>query len=195
MWPPTAFKRELQQNRLAQYIVVVEENPSAAPITPETPARQPGPFGRFLGELRHILAADEEESLPPPADRPELVIGFIGVWMLPDEAHIVTVAVRGSHRRQGIGELLVISAIEIARRRGQPMVTLECRITNDPALALYEKYGFERVGLRRRYYSDNQEDAYILTINSVVSRKFASGFAELRARHHERWGDFNFSGE
>jgi ribosomal-protein-alanine N-acetyltransferase len=195
MWPPTAFKRELQQNRLAHYIVVVENDPSRAPAVPFEDAaeedRPPTGVGKLWGEIRHFLGVDEAGAvLPPVEQRPELIIGFIGVWMLPDEAHIVTVAVRDSHRRKGIGELLLICAIEQAQAKGQGLVTLECRVTNEPALALYDKYGFEQVGLRPRYYSDNHEDAYVLTVSSVLTERFQRLFDQLKAEHAARFGDF-----
>jgi len=195
MWPPTAFKRELQQNRLARYIVVVEHDPSRRPaISGDPPPHEPHRgLGRLFGEIRHLLGSDDDEGkqpLPPPEERPELVVGFIGVLMMVDEAHIVTLAVRGSHRRRGIGELLVISAIEMAQRAGQGLVTLECRVSNEPALALYEKYGFQQVGLRPRYYSDNHEDAYVLTVSSVMTRRYQTLLEERRAEHARRWGDF-----
>ena len=188
MWPPTAFRRELQQNRLAHYIVVVEDNPRVP--RPSESAERQGPIGRFLGEIKQMLSPDDDTQLPPPDQRPELVVGFIGVWMMADEAHIVTIATRGSHRRQGIGEALLISAIETAQARQQPLVTLEVRVSNDTAIALYEKYGFQEVGRRPRYYSDNHEDAYVLTIDSVVTRRYRQRFDELREKHARRWGDF-----
>ena len=189
MWPPTAYKRELQQNRLAHYIVVVEHRPTQGPPAAEEPQpRQGGPVGRLLGELRQILGGDDGR-LPPPEEREELVLGFVGVWLLPDEAHIVTIAVRDSHRRQGIGEFLLIAAVELAQRAGQPLLTLECRVSNEPALALYEKYGFQQLGLRPRYYSDNHEDAVILTTSSVLSQKYRAALEQLKREHRQRWGD------
>ncbi|MCH8051917.1 MAG: GNAT family N-acetyltransferase, partial [Chloroflexi bacterium] len=115
MWPPTAFRRELQQNRLAHYIVIGEANPAVAAATSTDPTPEPGPISRFLGEIKHILTGDDPANLPPPEERAELITGFIGVWMLPDEMHIVTIAVRDSHRRQGIGEMLLIAALYLAR--------------------------------------------------------------------------------
>jgi len=161
MWPSTAFRRELQQNRLAHYIV------------------------------KHILTGDDPAGLPPPQERAELITGFIGVWMLPDEMHIVTVAVRNSHRRQGIGEILLIAALDLARERAQPLVTLEVRVSNDAAIRLYEKYGFEEVGRRPRYYSDNHEDANILTANGVTTGEYGDRLATLREEHRTRYGDFD----
>src|SRR2546425_8728166 len=78
MWPPTAFKRELQQNRVARYIVVVEHNPNA-PITEAVPTEIPrstGPLGRVWDELRSFLGTDTQPALPPLDQRPELVLGF-----------------------------------------------------------------------------------------------------------------------
>jgi len=196
MWPPTAFKRELQQNRIARYAVVVQHNPSWTPSAqPEPPGpppeRESGRIGRIIGEIRQLLRPEAEAAaLPPPEERRELVLGFIGLWMLPDEAHIVTIAVRNSHRRRGIGESLLISAIDESQRNGQGLMTLECRVTNEAALALYEKYAFEQVGMRPRYYSDNHEDAYVLTVSSITSEKYRNVFARLRSDHTHRWGDF-----
>jgi ribosomal-protein-alanine N-acetyltransferase len=191
MWPPTAFRREIQQNRLAHYIVIGERNPSAAGDDEEE--RDVGPIGRFLGEIRHILTGEDPGNLPPPEERAELIVGFVGLWMLPDEAHIVTIAVRDSHRRRGIGEKLLLAAIDLARERGEPVVTLEVRVSNEAAIKLYEKYGFEQVGLRPRYYSDNREDAYILTADAVTTVAYGDRLEELRAEHRHRFGDFDLA--
>lgn len=193
MWPPTAFKRELQQNRLANYIVLVEHNESAPDLEPTGPPdRHAGNFERLFGEIRNFLGPRADRPLPPIAQRRELIVGFVGVWVLPDEAHIVTIAVRESYRRLGLGELLLIAAIELAQKRGESLVTLEVRVSNVPAIELYRKYGFEQAGLRPRYYSDNHEDAYVLTVQSVVSDKYRARFDELRAEHRRRWGHADF---
>jgi len=198
MWPPTAFKRELQQNRLAHYVVASELHPERASTPPPGQQKQLRGIDRFVEEVRHMLSGQTDEeterelrSLPPVDERAEVILGFIGVWLLPDEAHIVTIAVRDSHRRQGIGELLLISAIKLAQRNGQGLVTLECRVSNEAALGLYEKYGFQQVGLRPRYYSDNHEDAYVLTVSSVITEKYRALFSGLRQEHEQRCGRFD----
>ncbi len=192
MWPATAFKRELEHNRLARYLAVVErraESPAGGQPRPTVAARSG--LGRFLGGLRQVLAGDG--MLPPPEEREELVVGFVGIWLLVDEAHIVTIAVRDSHRRRGVGELLLIAAIETALRERQSVVTLECRVSNAAALRLYKKYGFEQVGLRRRYYSDNQEDGYILTAAGIDTPSYGRRFQRLRDEHRERWEEYELS--
>jgi len=190
MWPSTAFRRELQQNRLANYIVIVEHNPRA-PTQTGSGERPAGPIGRIFGEIKQILGTEEDVALPPIDERAELVVGFIGVWMMPDEAHIVTIATRESHRRRGIAEKLLIYGIDIAQARRRPMLTLEVRVSNEAAIGLYEKYGLMKVGRRHRYYSDNHEDAYILTIDSVLTARFRERFEQLRTEHQRRWGDFD----
>jgi len=189
MWPPTAFRREIQHNRLARYLVAVErrEGPLASEGE-DPPEARPAGLGRFLGGLRHVF---ENEAEMPPEDRRELVVGFIGVWLLADEAHIVTVAVRDGHRGRGVGELLLIAAIETALRERQAVVTLECRVSNAVALRLYEKYGFERVGLRPRYYSDNHEDAYVMTVGGMEEAAYGRRFERLRGEHRARYGEYD----
>ena len=105
------------------------------------------------------------------------------------EAHIVTVAVRESRRRLGIGERLLIATIELAREAGQDAVTLEVRKSNEGAQRLYEKYGFQRVGLRVRYYTDNNEDAVLMTTPDLNSPSYTELFERLRRAHREQKPD------
>lgn len=192
MWPATAFKRELEHNRLSRYLTAVERRAessdgerAAYAVVARTGIRG------FWDGLRHVFAGDG--ALSPPEERQELVVGFVGIWLLVDEAHVVTIAVRDSHRRRGVGELLLIAAIETALREGQSTVTLECRVSNAAALRLYRKYGLEQVGLRRRYYSDNQEDAYILTVDGIEAASYRRRFQRLRDEHRERWGEYELT--
>ena len=171
MWPQTAYRRELQ-NKLARYIVITEPE-EMADDTPE-------PSGVW-GTLRRIVGTT---STPH-----EELLGFIGVWMMAGEAHIVTVAVRESRRRLGIGERLLIATIELAREAGQDVVTLEVRKSNEGAQQLYEKYGFQRVGLRVRYYTDNNEDAVLMTTPDLNSPSYTELFERLRRIHREQKPD------
>jgi ribosomal-protein-alanine N-acetyltransferase len=161
------------QNKLARYIVVAEPPESDGPA----PAR-PGPI---RSAIRRIVG--------PPVGTQDHLLGFIGVWMMAGEAHIVTVAVREARRRMGLGERLLIACIELAMDSGQEVVTLEVRKSNDGAQRLYEKYGFQRVGLRVRYYTDNNEDAVLMTTPDLATPSYVELFDRLRADHRARHPD------
>lgn len=200
MWPATAFKREIRHNRLARYLVAVEQTVQEGeaaegefgppgPRAPTTPPLSPPRLGRWLIELRRLFGAEEDAE---PVPHQDLVIGFVGVWLIADEAHIVTIAVRESHRRQGIGELLLIAAIELTLMNERELVSLECRVSNDTAIALYGKYGFQRLGIRPHYYSDNREDAIIMTAERIDRAPYQSLFRQLREEHRQRFGEYHF---
>jgi [ribosomal protein S18]-alanine N-acetyltransferase len=93
----------------------------------------------------------------------ETVAAYGGMWLMVDEAHITTFAVHPAWRRQRIGERLLLAFLDLAIDRGAREATLEVRLSNLAARKLYEKYGFRPVGLRPRYYSDDHEDALIMT--------------------------------
>lgn len=92
------------------------------------------------------------------------VLGYIGFWMVFDEAHIVTIAVRRDSRRKGIGTILMASALVVANEMGAKRATLEVRVTNTNAQKMYEKFGFEIVSVRKKFYTDTGEDAYVMWI-------------------------------
>ncbi|MBI2773719.1 MAG: ribosomal protein S18-alanine N-acetyltransferase [Chloroflexi bacterium] len=97
-----------------------------------------------------------------------------------DEAHITTFAVLPEHRRKRIGERMLQRLFEVAEVMGGQWLTLEVRVSNLPAQRLYEKYGFRRAGVRRRYYSDNNEDALIMWTEKIRDRAVQDRLAELR---------------
>ncbi len=89
------------------------------------------------------------------------IVGFAGLWHIADEGHITNIAVKKSHRGQGHGEDLLTALIAVGRALDLRAMTLEVRVSNTPARTLYEKLGFHYVGIRKRYYQDNNEDAAI----------------------------------
>ncbi|MCF6097195.1 ribosomal protein S18-alanine N-acetyltransferase [Thermovorax subterraneus] len=93
------------------------------------------------------------------------VVGYAGMWLIVGEAHVTNVAVHPGFRKKGIGELLMRSLMTIARESGAKMMTLEVRKSNYIAQNLYTKLGFEPIGIRRGYYTDNNEDAVIMWTN------------------------------
>ena len=160
-WPASAYRRELQNPAQNHYIVLRHQRPESgrsdangAPGRGSEPARLvprrsllPVSIGR-----RHENASS---SLGP-------IIGFAGMWLAFDEAHITTIGVDPEYRGEGLGELLFLAMIDEAIARGANWLTLEVRVSNAPAQALYRKYGFTVHGTRKRYYSDNNEDALIM---------------------------------
>ena len=92
----------------------------------------------------------------------DTVIGYIGSQSAIDETDVMNVAVHPDFRRRRIGEALVLELVEQLKARGNYCLTLEVRASNDPARKLYEKLGFQQVGLRKNYYRNPKEDALIL---------------------------------
>lgn len=93
----------------------------------------------------------------------ERVVGFAGIWMMVDEAHITTFGVHPGWRRQGVGRRLLLRLVELALEIGAQRMTLEVRISNAAAQSLYAGFGFTVTGQRRAYYTDDGEDAYVMT--------------------------------
>jgi ribosomal-protein-alanine N-acetyltransferase len=108
------------------------------------------------------------------------VVAYAGMWMMVDEAHVTTFAVHPRWRRQRIGERLLLTLLDLARGRRAREATLEVRLSNLPARRLYEKYGFRPVGLRPRYYSDDNEDALIMTTESLDTPRMQARIERLR---------------
>jgi [ribosomal protein S18]-alanine N-acetyltransferase len=117
---------------------------------------------------------------PPAAASPYPVVGYGGVWLTVDEGHITTIASAPEVRRRGVGELILNGLIDAARDLGANHLTLEVRVSNTPAQALYLKYGFEARGTRRRYYTDNNEDALIMWAGPLDSPAYQQRLRELR---------------
>lgn len=170
-WPQTAYRRELA-NHLARYLTIVDRAHEPAG------AVEPAPRRSFFDIFRRKPAAEQTT---------DYIVGYVGVWLMVDQAHIVAIAVRENYRRRGLGELLLTEAIDLALANDQESVTLEVRRSNWQAQALYEKYRFLKVGVRRRYYTDNHEDAIIMTTPPINSESYREHLAYLRQRWEERW--------
>lgn len=116
----------------------------------------------------------------------DAVVGFAGLWVMVDEAHVTTFAVDPRWRRRGVGERLLLALFDVAVARRAREATLEVRLSNMPARRLYEKYGFRPVGIRPRYYSDNGEDALIMTTEPLDSAAVRDRLTGLRAALEQR---------
>ena len=141
-----------------------------------------------LEAVHRIELASFSSPWPPNAYRSELetnrlasylvarvdgeIVAYGGMWLMVDEAHITTFAVHPAWRRQRVGERLLLAFLDLAVARQAREATLEVRLSNIAARRLYEKYGFRPVGLRPRYYSDNGEDALIMTTEPIRETRF-----------------------
>jgi ribosomal-protein-alanine N-acetyltransferase len=143
-WSASSYRHELLENKHAHFFVAVDGE------------RRRRGWREWFGQ-----------SLEPR------VIGFVGYWYILDEAHISTIAVRPEYRGHGIGEALLVAALEHARKLGAVEASLEVRVSNVAAQNLYQKYGFVEVGRRKNYYRDNGEDAILMTAKPMrVTRQY-----------------------
>lgn len=117
------------------------------------------------------------------------VVAFAGVWLMVDEAHITTFSVHPEWRRQGIGRRLLLRLAELASELGAQRMTLEVRVTNRAAQALYRGYGFEVVGRRPRYYTDDGEDAFVMTTPDLATPAMTALLERERRRHGDGAAD------
>jgi ribosomal-protein-alanine N-acetyltransferase len=159
-WPTHAYRYELLENELSHYLV----------------ARFPLPV---VAEQERNLWFHLRRSFRGNKD--SIVVGYGGFWLLHDEVHISTLAVEPEWRRRGIGELLLLTMLDRAVNLRAKLATLEVRISNVQAQNLYHKYHFQMVGLRRRYYSDNNEDAFIMSVENIQSPAYRHYLEEHKA--------------
>jgi len=185
-WPPSAYRKEIQENPIAHYIVA-----RAMQVT----------SSMAVGAAREV----SRRHFPPwplagrsgTSANPQLasIVGFAGLWLMVDEAHVTTIAVHPDHRHRGVGELMLATLIEHAYDIGARVVTLEVRVSNTVAQGLYRKYGFHEAGIRRRYYSDNDEDALIMWTDAIHSPDYRERFLHLRAVLERRLSDAGDDGD
>jgi len=184
-WPPPNYQRELR-NQLSHYIVVCDE---------ESLVEKPG--GKASSEkgltglafrLKRFFSRDRFSGGELSSSVGNYIIGFVGFWVMANEAHITSIAVREANRRQGIGELLIISVVDRAMELKAGILTLEVRVSNTAAQNLYSKYGFTKAGLRRGYYTDNREDGLIMSTDDITSASFKAHLQQLKQAHSRKRG-------
>jgi [ribosomal protein S18]-alanine N-acetyltransferase len=110
-------------------------------------------------------------------------VAYGGLWMMVDEAHVTTFAVLPQWRRHGVGGRLMLEMVRLARELGARILTLEVRLSNAPARSLYQQFGFRPVGVRPRYYSDNGEDALIMTTEALDDPQMNDLIAAMEKRY------------
>lgn len=134
----------------------------------------------YQHELAENPLAHYQVLTAAEAGQPEIIIGHAGYWLMAGEVHVSTVATDPSWRGRGLGELLLLNILFAAADEAAEMVTLEVRRSNRPAQALYQKYGFDVVGERRRYYRDTGEDALLMTVSTL-----GAGYLDMLEKKRE----------
>ena len=116
------------------------------------------------------------------------VIGYIGSWLIFDEGHITTLAVDVSCRRNHIADILLYNLISFFYKKSIKWITLEVRASNFAAIFLYTKYLFKKLGIRKKYYQDNNEDALILWTEDITTNTFKKNlmcnYESVREKEH-----------
>ena len=184
LWVSTPFKRELN-NRYASYLVACPdaeavEHPAPLPESPESP------WTRLAKGVVRLIGRAPGEIAPQP-----LIAGYVSVWYQGESAHITEIAVREQLRGNGIGELLLIGSLAAAVEYGSQVMTLEVRVSNFIAQRLYEKYDFKSVAIRKAYYSDNREDASVMTTSPIHSDEYQTMFRDLQEAYRTRWREIS----
>lgn len=110
------------------------------------------------------------------------VVGYAGMWVIMDEAHITTLAVSPEQQGRKIGQRLLITLIEEAISCGAEYVTLEVRVSNAAARHMYRKYGFEERAIRKNYYTDNWEDAIVMWLSHLRGTRYLQMLGELKSQ-------------
>lgn len=176
MAPHTSFRREFR-NRLAHYLVIHKQGSNLDGRTNSSHRRANSLSifqSRVINNLLDIVRGLFLTNSPALSDTEELIVGFIGFWYMVEESHIVSIAVRPGYRKRGFGELLLDGAIEHAMKSNINSMTLEVRVSNSIARNLYSKYNFHEKGVRKRYYTDDREDALIMTNEDLCQTKYRS---------------------
>ena len=189
LWVSSPFKRDLNNKRASYLVACFDDGVSPEEILAEIEAdlpedqRSPTLWSRVLGRMG--LSSNVETK---PEEAAIDIAGYVSVWYQGDEAHITEIAVKESLRSRGIGELLLIGSLEAAIEYGSKVMTLEARVSNFIAHRMYQKYSFKSVGIRKAYYSDNREDAVIMTTTPINTDEYHALFAALQSIYQKRWG-------
>lgn len=144
-WSARTYEFEIANRDTSQMVVL------------EIPDQNPARPGGLRGVVQRLLGLG----------MPGVIVGYGGCWLIAGEAHISTIAVRPDARGRGLGELLLVGMLQRGIHLGGEYSVLEVRASNLTAQALYEKYEYRVVGLRKGYYRDNGEDALIMEVRPL----------------------------
>ncbi|GAB4202638.1 MAG: ribosomal protein S18-alanine N-acetyltransferase [Roseiflexaceae bacterium] len=176
-WSASTYRNELRSTTTSRYIVA-RASPNPPPPRISDPPRRRGLISNMLAALLG--------TPPGPSSSPFPIVGYGGLWINVDDAHITTIATDPDYRGRGIGELLLNGLIDQALGLNADILTLEVRVSNVVAQQLYLKYAFRPVGARPRYYTDNGEDALIMSTDPIRETAYQERLQKLRELLFER---------
>lgn len=113
------------------------------------------------------------------------ILGHYGFWQIFEEAHIVTIEVLPEYRKQKIATALMINLVDECYKQMIKYITLEVRESNIAAISLYEKFGFSTIGMRKKYYQDNDENALIMFTENIWYDKFKLNYQKIKNEYEE----------
>jgi ribosomal-protein-alanine N-acetyltransferase len=109
------------------------------------------------------------------------IVGFAGQMSIDDESHVNNIAVDPAWQGRGLGAVILADLVRTALARGARHLTLEVRVGNDPAIALYRRFGMAPVGIRRNYYPVTGDDALVMWVRDIDSDEYAERLAAIEA--------------
>jgi ribosomal-protein-alanine N-acetyltransferase len=188
-WPQNAYRREITENRMAHYVIArrLGDQPAhdATSGSSDLPQNQ---SGDLIGRLSRLLRPSEAPRSAELEEELRSIVGYAGIWVMTDEAHITTIASHPNVRGEGVGEFLLVALTHRGMEIGARWMTLEVRASNAVAQNLYRKYTFKEMGVRRRYYSDNGEDALVMWTDALDSDSFQTTLEQNERKLAERLG-------
>lgn len=168
LFPPTAFAKELKRERSMFFVAELDKSVSGSSrfLPDEWRASK-------INDVNYKTHKAYQNQFTGWSSGQNFIVGILGLWDMANQGHIVTLAVRRDYRRLGVGETILSHCLRVCSQKSFINVTLEVRPSNKPAQSLYKKYGFKQVGVRKRYYTDDGEDALIMTTPDTNSPYYA----------------------
>jgi ribosomal-protein-alanine N-acetyltransferase len=183
-WSRSTYLYEITQNENSHMLVLVAPPSMAQPVQVAAQANLPGEVmlsaadsSSMTGVQRLLRRLGLLNVVRLPEPTPDVIVGLGGFWCAVGEAHISTIAVHPDWRGRGLGEALLASMLKLGMELGAKESVLEVRISNKVAIGLYRKYGYKVLTRRKRYYRDNNEDAWLMQVD--MDEAFAARFAGL----------------
>lgn len=182
-WSARSYAFEITDSNYS-YMLVLEQ--TRTPAAPQRQHHDAGKRARRLGRWLREMGASVSAASGSEAHEVREIVGYGGMWIIADEAHISTIASHPQHRGRGFGELALMTMIRKAIAMRAAYIVLEVRVSNVIAQQLYTKYGFQIVDTKQNYYHVQNEDGYDMRLslhnNDDYVRQFLVRYDETMAR-------------